>query len=530
MKVDVLHDQFQHIVENSLDGIMIIQEEHPVYVNSAALKMFGYGSFDHIRGVKFVDLMAPASRLFVVSDPGIRQVGSDLMKGEEQRALAKDGQLFDVEVNSRIVEWNGRSAVFASFRDITERKKMEREQARWLWEQETLATIDHQLVSTVDLQKVLEAISHHAKTLTHADFVGVIQFDFQANSYTWRAMKGNLAPFSSEVFPILDVHHQLLGNETVISGVQVNISFLRHAEKFPRLAKEQLQSAGIFPLDVDGKREGVLVVGFRSGHQFSKRDMRYLNSLAKKSSIAIANAKLYENLIEQEKELARLSSARVHDQEEERRRIAREIHDGLGQMLTAIKFNLEILEDSIQSPAEFKRIEDMKELLDRVMIEAREISYDLMPSVLEDFGLAPALQLLCERIADRNNLKILFHAQGVTERLAPKIEIGLYRIAQEALNNVTKHAQASELNVQIVRHKTGIRLTVEDNGIGMKTKARTPQADRPDGMGLVGMRQRAISFNGGFTIDSSPGKGTMINVEIPLESEKDGKDPNPSGR
>lgn len=81
MKVDVLHDQFQHIVENSLDGIMIIQEEHPVYLNSAALKMFGYGSFDHIRGVKFVDLMAPASRPFVISDPGIRPVGSDLMKG-----------------------------------------------------------------------------------------------------------------------------------------------------------------------------------------------------------------------------------------------------------------------------------------------------------------------------------------------------------------------------------------------------------------------------------------------------------------
>jgi PAS domain S-box-containing protein len=530
VKVDVLHDQFQHIVENSLDGIIIIQEEHPVYVNSSALKMFGYGSIDHIHGVKFVDLMAPASRPFVVSDPGIRPVGSDLMKGEEQRALTKDGQLFDVEVNSRIIEWNGRPGVFASFRDITERKKMEREQARWLWEQETLTTIDHQLVSMVDLQKVLEAISHHAKSLTHADFVGVIQFDLQANSYTWRTMIGNLSPFSSEVFPVLDVHHQLMRNEspTLISDVQVNMMY--SAEKFPSIAKEQLQSAGIFPLDVEGRREGVLLVGFRSGHQFSKRDLRYLGSLAKKSSIAIANAKLYENLIEQEKELGRLSSARVQDQEEERRRIAREIHDGLGQMLTAIKFNLEILEDSIQSPAEFKRIEDMKELLDRVMKEAREISYDLMPSVLEDFGLTPALQLLCEGVANRTNLKILFHAHGVTERLAPKIEIGMYRIAQEALNNITKHAQASEVNVQIVRHKIGIRLTVEDNGIGMKTKARTPRADRSDGMGLLGMRQRAVSFNGGFTIDSSPGKGTMVNVEIPLRSEKDGKDPNPSGR
>ncbi|MBF8247748.1 MAG: putative signal transduction histidine kinase, partial [Bacteroidetes bacterium] len=377
MKVAVLHDQFQHIVENSLDGIMIIQNERPVYVNPAALNMFRYQTFDEIQGAKFVDLILPASRPFIVSDPGNRAVGSDLMKSEEQRALRKDGEIFDVEMNSRVIEWNGRPAVFASFRDITERKKMEREQARWLWEQETLTTIDHQLVSMVELQKVLEAISHHAKTLTHADFVGVIQFDFQADTYTWRTMKGNLSPFSSEVLPLLDVHQQLLSNESPIVIPDIQVNSMYSSGKFPRMMKEKLQSVALFTLEVDERREGVLLVGFRSRHQFSKRDVRYLGSLAKKSSIAIANAKLYENLVEQEKELARLSSVRVHDQEEERRRIAREIHDGLGQMLTAIKFNLEILEDSIQSPAEFKRIEDMKELLDRVMIEAREISYDL---------------------------------------------------------------------------------------------------------------------------------------------------------
>ena len=112
----------------------------------------------------------------------------------------------------------------------------------------------------------------------------------------------------------------------------------------------------------------------------------------------------------------------------------------------------------------------------------------------------------------------MFHTQGPSLRLEPKLEVGLYRIAQEALNNVTKHAVASEVNLQIIRHQDGIRLTVEDDGKGLPALPRVLKSGQTDGMGLVGMRERTISFNGTFTIDSSPSKGTIVNVEIPLAS------------
>jgi len=186
-------------------------------------------------------------------------------------------------------------------------------------------------------------------------------------------------------------------------------------------------------------------------------------------------------------------------------------------MLTAIKFNLEILEDMISAGKEEReRIDDMKNLLDSVMKEARELSYNLMPSVLEDFGLSPALQLLSEQFANRTNIKTNFQAHGISSRLDPQLEIALYRIVQETLNNVSKHSKATEVNLQVIRHTNSIRLMIEDNGKGISKKPSLSRSSGTGGMGLVSMRERAASFGGKFIIDSSPQSGTMISVEIPL--------------
>jgi signal transduction histidine kinase len=282
-----------------------------------------------------------------------------------------------------------------------------------------------------------------------------------------------------------------------------------------------------FPLIVDKEIRGQLVIGFRQRHEFSPREVRLLGSLAEKSSIALANAQLYDNLLAREKELELLSGARAKAQEEERRRIAREIHDSLGQLLTAIKFNVEILEDAayLQDGENQRRVLDIKSLLDSAMAGAREISYNLMPSVLIDFGLVPALQLLCEQSAKSGNLKVQFHTRGVESRLDPTMEIGLYRISQEALTNIAKHASAEEASVQLIRSSKNLRLLIEDDGKGFQVDPFDPRRAKRHGMGLISMRERAASFNGTFTLESSPGRGTVIIVEIPLTTlTENGKD------
>jgi len=517
-RIEESQEKYQNIVENSLDGIVIVQEGKLVYVNPSAARIFGYESVEEMKMLSFADTVAPASRPFVFSSDSPHTIRDDILRNYELKGLTKQGTVIDLEVNAQLVTWNGKPAVQASLRNITQRKMLEREQALWLWEQETLSSIDRKLVSMVDLQRILDAISQHAQALIRADFAGVLMLNDDASSYRWKSVRGNTAPIPQEVLhPAKEAAALLLSMEPVI---QRNVAGERRPTHLPLFQSEKLHSVGCFPLTVGGKVRGQLVVGFRSDHAFSGRDIRVLVSLAEKSSIALANAELYENLVQREQELKMLAGARVKAQEEERRRIAREIHDSFGQMLTAIKFNVEILEDLIPKDSpEHKRIDDTKNLLDATMAEARRIAYNLMPSVLDDFGLVPALQMLCEQFSQRTSINVEYHAHGLTERLEPTLEVSLYRIVQEALNNIAKHAEASDASVQVVRHAGGIRLTIEDSGKGFDVSSLSSAAQGDRGMGLVSIRERAASFEGTVMIDSAPNSGTTIVVEIPLPAK-----------
>jgi PAS domain S-box-containing protein len=516
-KIVETQQQYRSIVESSLDGIMIIQDRKLVYVNPSAVHLFDYASQEEMQKLNLADTIAPPNRasLEVIQEGRVR--GEEVLRNYEMRGLTKPGKIIDLEANAHVIEWNEHLAVQASFRDITKRKMLEREQSLWLWEQETLSNIDRKLVGIMDLEKIFAAILQQTLNLTRAHFAGVILFDELRTSVQWKAICGNTLQHTLESFKPPEAFDAILKNERPNIIHDSNAGELFPLSQIPIIGEEKLVSTAWMPLIVEGMHKGMIVVGYRHTHDFVGREMRLLHSLAEKHSIAMVNAQLYADLLQREKELEILSGARVQAQEEERRRIAREIHDGLGQMLTAIKFNLEILEDMISAGQEEQdRIRDMKGLLDDVMKEAREISYNLMPSVLDDFGLTPALQLLCEQFASRTNVKCQFHSSGITERLDPQLEIGLYRIAQESLNNVAKHADATEVNVQFICHPEGIRLVIEDNGKGITEKPDIVRATGKGGMGLVSMRERASSFGGILTVDSAAKSGTFITVEIPL--------------
>jgi len=285
----------------------------------------------------------------------------------------------------------------------------------------------------------------------------------------------------------------------------------------PFLMKEKIVAAAFFPLLIEGSVKGQLIIGFRSRYSFTTRELRLLSSLSEKSSIAFAGAKLYRDLQLREEELETLSYERVAAQEAERLRISRELHDGLGQILTAIKFNIEVLEDNHHLGNEdLTRIDDMKKQLDTATQEIREISHNLMPSVLADFGLVPSLQMLCDEFTRSNTFQVKYMTQGVTERLGTNIEVGIYRICQESLNNIAKHARASEATVQLICTDTVLRFVVEDDGIGFQYGHDSHRHEGRMGMGLLSMRERARSMKGTLTVDSSTGHGTLISVEIPL--------------
>ena len=517
-KYEESQEKYRNIVESSLDGIVVIQNRVLVFVNPSAVRIFGFESAEEMMQTSFDDTVAPGSRPFMLGDYKNKNIGEDIFRNYEMKGLTKWGNIIDLEINAKLVAWNGSAAVQASFRNITERKNLEKEQVLWFWEQESLRAIDKKLTASFDLEGVLDTVSRNARAFSRADFSSVVLIE-DSTRYRWRGIKGNRSQIENRYHAMQPSHKAIFMSPMprVVRFFDTNPDF--PTSDFPVLAAEGAQTIAVFPFRIKEGLGGVLVVGFRKDRILAEREERLLASLAEKAAVAIANAKLYKDLLEREEELERLTGARMEAEENERRRIAREIHDGLGQMLSAIKFNVEVLEDAKGlRDADLKKLLEVKQLLDSVMTEAREISHNLMPSVLEDFGLAPALQMLCESTSKRLNISITFRVHGVDERIGDALEINLYRIAQEALNNITKHADAKTVDVQLIRDHTGLKLTIEDDGRGFSASVPSNPGGRR-GMGLVSMRQRAGTFGGTVRIESNPGQGTTVMVEIPRKKE-----------
>jgi len=233
----------------------------------------------------------------------------------------------------------------------------------------------------------------------------------------------------------------------------------------------------------------------------------------------ITGRKLVEDELTQYQASLRELSNRIQKlQEEEKQKISRELHDSFGQKLTSIKLNLELLKSSkLDLKGKSEILNDISSLLENAMLEVRDISYRLKPRILDDFGLVPSLKALCNEISSKSGINGIFQAHKLDQRLDPELETGLYRITQEALNNMVKHSQAKEFSVQLVRHPDVLRLMIEDDGVGFDPQKINNDPSKKNHLGLVNMSERVLSFNGKFILDSHLGNGTEIIVEIPME-------------
>ena len=212
-----------------------------------------------------------------------------------------------------------------------------------------------------------------------------------------------------------------------------------------------------------------------------------------------------------------LSRRLVETQESERRHLARELHDEIGQALTVAQLNLQAL---LQSPAPKKLVPRLKESLtaiDRVLEQVHDISLNLRPSILDDLGLEPALRWYTKRQAALVGLKARFHADPLGQRLDPVIETECFRVAQGALTNVVRHAQAKTLKVELRKQAGQLHLRVRDDGVGFDVPAVWQEAVRGATLGLLSMEERAALAGGGLEFKSVPGKGTEVHAWFPLK-------------
>lgn len=211
----------------------------------------------------------------------------------------------------------------------------------------------------------------------------------------------------------------------------------------------------------------------------------------------------------------------LNAQEEERKRVARELHDETSQVLTSLLISLAILEESITSETARSRITETRQLAHQTLRAIRSLSLDLRPSALDDLGLLPALRWYIKEYQQKFSIDIEFQSSGLKERLPTEMETALYRIVQEALTNAARHGQASQVRVTLIDDGQIIRTTIADNGKGFDSDKlqKVPGAGQERGWGLVGMHERANLLGGTLEISSQAGKGTTIRASIPLPSQ-----------
>jgi len=252
-----------------------------------------------------------------------------------------------------------------------------------------------------------------------------------------------------------------------------------------------------------------------------------LLTLGQELAIAIENARLYQQVQERDVLRGDLLRRAVEAQEEERKRIARELHDGIGQTFTALALGLSGVEEMMPRDVNLARtqVANLKELSTRAIAEMRHLVADLRPPQLDDLGLVPALHWLADEWRDRLSMDVHVQVIGHRRRLSPEVETVLFRIAQEALTNVAKHARAQQAIVKLAFYQdqtpgaqSRVELIVQDNGVGMTPEQVTHRQVPHQGWGLAGIQERASLVGGTFDIDSAPGRGTRLIIHIPLHT------------
>jgi PAS domain S-box-containing protein len=277
------------------------------------------------------------------------------------------------------------------------------------------------------------------------------------------------------------------------------------------------------PVKRGGKLLGALYVNDQNvDRRFDKSDIRLATMFANKAAVAIENARLLHALQQHQNDLRRLSARLMHAQEEERKSISQGLHDELGQSLTAMSVNLAALRALL--PEEWNalaldRLDETVALVDETLDHVRDLSLELRPSMLDDLGLVPTLRWYANSYEKRAGVHVVLNTINLDERLAPEMETLLYRVVQEALTNVARHAQATVVHARLERTGGIIDVVIKDDGIGFDERRLAAREVPQRGAGLLGMRERVVSQGGTLVVDSHPGRGTRLTIRVPLANQ-----------
>ena len=352
---------------------------------------------------------------------------------------------------------------------------------------------------------------------------GILLLDAEKQLLTYQAQRGlhrkKIPPVSCRLDEGITGRAARSGEIILVADISTD----HRAVYADTLNSGPLKSFISVPLSSQGGVLGVMNIASPDRLAFTPADIKLLHSIAAQISNAIDNAGLHREIQHKEKVRGELLREILSIQERERKRIARELHDETSQSLASLAANLEAMTGMLPAGTEKirTRIKKTQDLSISILDEINKLIYELRPSLLDDLGLVAAARWLAENNLETAGIKVDFKTVGKEKRLPSQLETTLFRVIQEAVTNITRHAGAKNTSINLQFKRSLIRVSIKDDGKGFDVEEAITSRDRPRGLGLLGMKERVELVKGTLKLRSRTGYGTQISIEIPLKQAVD---------
>jgi len=377
-----------------------------------------------------------------------------------------------------------------------------------------------------DLDAVFEVALDTVLEVMNGSIGWILLVDEQTQALSYQALRGLSEKYAQQMH--LKVGEGIAGMvaQTGKAVLVEDLSTDPRAAWTALISTEGLKAFMSVPLRAKDTVLGVLNVASRLPRQFTKDDIHLLNAIGDQMGVAIEQAALYSRLRKGRERYQRLAQHILVAQEEERKRVARELHDETSQTLSGLALSLqalvEIAETSGSLDDSFKgQLKKAQSLAVQVSTEVSRLIHELRPTLLDTLGLVPAIRRYAEDILRPMGLKVSLESKGSELPLPSEVEVGLYRIAQGALGNILKHSNAKNVVLTLEYKEDQLLMRIKDDGVGFDVSKLTGVDERGRGSGVFGMKERVKLMGGSCSIESQPGQGTLVSVSIPSTRSED---------
>ncbi len=519
-KLSESEERFRLLVNGVRDYaiIMLDPKGRIISWNPGAERAFGYLNHE-ILGKHYSFFYAPSSLVFQ-SDYVLEAASTNKVTAYEGWCLRKNDSRFWADiVITPLHDKNERLRGFSMLtRDMTERKKAE--------ETVHIYAELHQIDRAILVADSSEGLANEAliriEKLIPFNRAIILLLNSDLDQATILALKSNerLECQTGEIFlidPEIAKDFEQLKEGKILSFQDPN-QFSDSSLLFNTLYSRESTPSTFIPLLSHEKLIGALILSIGHRDDLTTDQLKIAGEVADQVAVALHNTLLYEQLREAHLQLQTLSHCLIQVQETERRHLARELHDEMGQALTAVKIHLQETEGLSDDPGVLENIQESIAIVEKMVHQVRSLSIDLRPLLLDDLGLVATLRWYVSRQSQLGGFISHFNANPEKMFLSTEVETACFRVAQEAITNIVRHAKAKKIHVEIKQTDQELLLLVRDDGIGFDIETVQKRSSQTLSMGLLGMKERVTLLEGSLEIESVLGYGTEIRVCLPLKN------------